>query len=105
MFEHADGHKKVYRSLISGQGWSIFRQHMEEMLIQLMKEEAAPFFNKKASSDAGVELFIHFLASTFLSVLSWWFNYEKPLSPKEINDRFRELVVPTLAVWTEGKIL
>lgn len=102
MFEHAHDHKKIYKSLVGGQGWSIFRQHIEEMLIQLMKEEAAPLFNKKVPSDARFELFIQFLASTFLSVLTWWFNYKKLFSPKEINDRFRELVIPTLAAWEAG---
>ncbi len=99
MFEHAHDHRKIYRSLIGGQGWSIFRQHFEEMLVQLMKEEAGPLFKKKGPYEVRSELFIHFLASTFLSVMTWWFNYRTPISPKEINALFRELVVPALSAW------
>ena len=98
MFEHANSHKKLYRALVGGPGWAIVRQHIEDMLVQLMKEEARSLFNKKIASEIRFELLLHFLGATFMSVLTWWFNHRKPLSPKEINTLFRELVIPTLAV-------
>ncbi len=97
MFEHAHGHRKLYRSLVGGPGWIIARQHLEETLVQLMKEEAKTHFKRKGSSEVPFELFIHFLASTFLSVLTWWLNYRSPISPDEINELFRGLVLPALA--------
>lgn len=97
MFEHAHGHKKLYRSLVGGVGWVIVRQHLEDMLVQLMKEEASAHFRKKGASEIPFELFMHFLASTFLSVLTWWFNHRAQISPGEINELFRGLVVPALA--------
>ena len=98
MFEHAYSHKKLYRALVGGPGWSIVRQHIEDMLVQLMKEEARSLFNRKIASEVRFELLLHFLGATFMSVLTWWFNHRKPLSPKEIDTLFRELVIPTLAV-------
>ena len=97
MFEHAHDHKKLYRSLVGGPGWIIVRQRIEEILVQLMKEEARALFKRGAASEVPFELFIHFLGATFMSVLTWWFNFKRPLPPKEINALFRELVVPTLA--------
>ncbi len=97
MFEHVHDHKQLYRSLVNGSGWTIVRQRMEEILMQLMKDEARAHFKRKAFSDASFALFIHFLGTTFMSVMTWWFNFKKPLSPKEINALFRELVIPTLA--------
>ena len=97
MFEHAHDHKKLYRSLVSGPGWVIVRQRIEEILVQLMKEEARTLFKRKAASEVPFELFIHFLGATFMSVLTWWFNFKRPLPPKEIDALFRELVIPTLA--------
>ena len=97
MFEHANDHKKLYRSLVGGPGWIIVRQRIEEILVQLMKDEARALFKRKASSEVPFELFIHFLGATFMSVLTWWFNFKRPLPPKEINTLFRELVIPTLA--------
>ena len=97
MFEHAHDHKKLYRSLVSGPGWVIVRQRIEEILVQLMKEEARALFKRRTASEVPFELFIHFLGATFMSVLTWWFNFKRPLPPKEINALFRELVIPTLA--------
>lgn len=96
MFEHAYAHKRLYRTLVRGAGWTMVRQSIEEILVQLMKEEARPLFRKKATSEASFELFMHFLGATFMSVMTWWFNYKAPLAPKEIDALFRELVIPTL---------
>lgn len=97
MFEHAHDHKKLYRTLVRGSGWTMVRQSIEEMLVQLMKDEARSLFKKKASSEVSFELFVHFLGAAFMSVMTWWFNYRVPLPPKEIDALFRELVIPTLA--------
>ncbi len=96
MFEHVYEHKKLYKALVGGYGWDIVRQEMEETLIQLMKEEVRPFFKKRGSSEIPFELFVHFLGSTFISVTTWWLENRRPISPKEIDVLFRELVVPTL---------
>ena len=97
MFEHAHDHKKLYRSLVSGPGWVIVSQRLEEILVQLMQEEARVLFKRRASSDVPFELFVHYLGATFMTVLTWWFNFGRPLPPEEINALFRELVIPTLA--------
>lgn len=97
LFEHAYEGRVLYKALSSGQGWTIVRNHIEEMLVQFMKEEARPLFRKKSSSDIPFEVFIYYLGSTFMSVMTWWLNHRNPLSPKEINALFRDLVVPTLA--------
>ena len=97
MFEHAHDHKKLYRSLVGGPGWVIVSQRLEEILVQLMQEEARTLFRRRVSSDVPFELFIHYLGATFMTVLTWWFNYARPLPPVEINVLFRELVLPTLA--------
>jgi len=97
MFEHAHGHRKLYRTLSGGPGWTIIRQGIEDMLVQLMKEEARPLLKQRASSEVSFELFIHFLGASFMSVLTWWFNSRQPLAPKEIDALYRDLVIPTLA--------
>lgn len=97
MFEHVHDHLLLYRALVGGSGWVIVSRRIEEILVQLMKEEARGIFKRRASSEIPFELFIYFLGATFMSVLTWWSNFARPLPPKEINALFRELVVPTLA--------
>ena len=46
------------------------------------------------------DLMSEYAASTFVLVLNWWLDKKMSLPPKEINDVFRKLIVPTLgAVW------
>jgi hypothetical protein len=37
------------------------------------------------------------VASTFVLVLDWWVESDAPLTPAEVDARFRALVVPALA--------
>ena len=97
MFEHVHDYKNIHRSLTGGAGWIIVTQHMEKILVQLMKEEARALFKPSASSEIPFELFIHFLGAMFMSVLTWSLSLRRPLPPKEVNALFRQLVIPTLA--------
>jgi ribulose kinase len=42
-------------------------------------------------------LLVQYVASTFILVLDWWVGSRSPLPPKEVNDVFRALTLPTLA--------
>lgn len=96
MFEHASEHKEVFFSLVGGQGWTIVSKNLEEIIVQLMKKEARPLYKCKPDSAIPFDLFIDFLGATFMSVLTWWSHYKKPISPKEIDTLFRALVIPAL---------
>jgi AcrR family transcriptional regulator len=96
MFEHAHDHKDVFLSLVNGQGWTIVSKNLEEIIVQLMKKEAKPLYNKTSASGIPFDLFIDFLGATFIAVITWWSQYKKPLAPAEINALFRALVIPTL---------
>lgn len=103
LFDHAYSHKKLYRALIGGAGWTIVRQQLEGMLVDLMKDEVRSLYKKRSTSDVPVELFVHFLGSTFMSVMTWWLNHGDPVPPAEINSMFRELILPTLEANLKSK--
>lgn len=97
LFEHAHDHRTIYQAQAGGAGWVIVSRNIEDILVQLMREEARFLFKRRSSTEVPAELLIHFLGATFMSVLTWWVNFKRPLLPKEINALFRELVIPTLA--------
>ena len=101
MFEHVYSHKNIFLTQAGTPGWLTMSQHIEEILVQLMKDEARALFKRKTSSEVPFELFIHFLGATFMSVLTWWLSFKRPLPPNEINALFRELVIPALAYHLE----
>ena len=95
MFEHAYGHIAMYRALAPKRGAFIL-QALQETLAGFIEEQATPLFKKKGGP-IPFDLFVHFLASSFISVMSWWIEQKKPVPPNQINPIFRALVMPSIA--------
>jgi AcrR family transcriptional regulator len=98
MFQHASEYREVYHILLNTQGWSIVRQRLEEMFDQIIRRECKTEIQrlKKADSDVPVDLFVHYLTAGFFSILTWWLGRRSRLTPLQINEIFRSLVLPTI---------
>src|SRR5437899_6123340 len=57
---------------------------------------------KKADSEVPVDLFVHYLTAAFLSVLTWWLDRRGRLTPSQINQVFRSLVLPSTLFSVKG---
>jgi len=98
MFDHAYAHREVYKILVRSQTGGLVLQYFPAMLAGVIREKAAFEFRRKRKEPAiPLDLFVHFIASAFVSVMSWWLDAESPLPPEEIDSIFRALVLPTLA--------
>lgn len=87
MFEHAHDFRKVYRALVVTPVWPRIRQRIQDVLAELIRREHEP-----RRSKVPPELFVHYVASTFMSVLTWWIDHRTGMSPAEIDALFRQLV-------------
>ena len=65
----------------------------------LIRDEAAAEFRRRSRKGSAIpfDLFVRFIASAFVSVMSWWLDSDKPAPPGEIDAVFRALVLPTPA--------
>jgi hypothetical protein len=48
------------------------------------------------------DLLVEYVASTFVLVLNWWVESRSALGPKEVDDLFRALTLPTLSACVEA---
>ena len=98
MFEHAHAFRNVYHALLNTQAWPLVRQQIQDILTELIQRECRSEIQKlkEASSDVPVDLFVYFLAATFMSVMTWWLDRRSRLSPEKIDQVFRSLVMPTV---------
>lgn len=102
MFDHADEFRRVYRALVAARVWPTLRQRIEEILAELVRRgcpEEMRRLQRSRPSPAEepavpVDLFVHWLTSSFMAVLTWWIDEESRLDPAEIDERFRALVLP-----------
>ena len=92
MFEHAHEYRKVYRVLVGTPVWPRIRQSIQDMLADLIRRAYKP-----RKSKVPPELFVHYVTSTFVSVLTWWLDHRTGLSPAEIDELFRTLVTRGMA--------
>jgi AcrR family transcriptional regulator len=98
MFDHANGYRNVYHALLHTQAWPLVRQRLQEVLEELIRRECKSEIEKlkKANSDVPVDLFVHYLTASFFAVLMWWMDRRSRLTPSQIDDVFRSLVLPTV---------
>jgi AcrR family transcriptional regulator len=99
MFQHAFEYRAVNRALLGSSAEAVVRRQIHSALTGVFAQEVRAEMLKRKRGDCPVssELLTHFLVSTYVSVLTWWLNAKQPISPKEIDREFRELVLPCLA--------
>ena len=98
MFAHAGENRDVYHSLLGGVGWVIVSRGMEEILMQLVSKEAKPLYQAGPPPALPFELFVHFIVTTFWSVMTWWISQRNAMPAQTVDTHFRSLVLPAMAV-------
>ena len=89
MFEHACAYRDVYRAMVGGRGGVIASQEIRRVLSEMVKEELSAYQNDSIVSR---ELALHFVVSTFLTVLTWCLERKTKLTPSQIDAMFGRLV-------------
>jgi len=99
MFEHAYEYRAVQRAMLGSDAEPIVRRQIHGALAAVIGQEVKREFQKRQRIDCPVspELLVHFLVSTFISVMTWWLNARNPVPPKNIDAAYRRLVMPCLA--------
>lgn len=99
MFQHANEYRRVFRALLGSNAEAVVRRHIHSDLATLIYQEVKMERQRRKSKNCPIsaELLTHFLASTYISVLTWWLRSKNPVSPGDIDAAYRQLVLPCLA--------
>ena len=97
MFEHLYEYRSEWKALSGSQAGVIVRQSIQEIIGSLIEREFKAEFQKRKNNDSAIpfDLFVNYLASTFMSVASWWLESKNPLAPAAVNNIYRALVTPS----------
>jgi AcrR family transcriptional regulator len=103
IFEYHDQHRRMGEARMGTRGRAIIHEHLQKVLAELIADDVRRDFQgrRKTAGQIPPDLLIQYVASTFILVLNWWVESRSPLPPKEVNDLFRALIVPTLAATGE----
>jgi len=88
----------MFQRVQKQQGGYITLTHIQKFLYGYLLDHlrlALPNKNKNIPP----ELLAHYVASSFIALMTWWIDNNYPCSPEQMNEYFRQLVEPgTLAI-------
>ena len=93
MFEHAEAHRKLYRSLVGRRAAAMVQRRIRQLLAAAVRAELAP---EASRLDAPLDLVVEHVVGSYHAVLVWWLDHRTGLSPAQIDAVFRRLTLPTL---------
>jgi AcrR family transcriptional regulator len=97
LLKHIDDHRRAAAPSMQREGRVMMHEHMQHVLTSLIADELVMMSPGKSKVQIPRGLLARHVAAAFVLVLNWWVESDSPLTPAEVDARFRALVVPTLA--------
>jgi AcrR family transcriptional regulator len=99
VFEHHYRHAHAWGDKIGPRGRAILHEYLRRALTEIITEAIKKDIRlgRQTPPQLPANLLSSYVASTFVLVLNWWLDNRMRLAPKEIDDVFRRLTLPTLA--------
>lgn len=98
VFDHIHRHRQAGAAGMGARGRALVHEHLKNVLAEQISHDIGKALHgrRKVAGQVPLELLVRYIASTFVLVLDWWVESNSDLSPKQANDLFRALAVPTL---------
>ena len=103
VFEHVEKQLSMRRSKMGSKGRATLHEQLQTILGEMIEDRIKAAFSAHRKPGKGIppDLLASFVASTFVLVLNWWVEGDKPPSAQEANSIFQALVVPALTAAAE----
>src|SRR5262245_28806655 len=84
---------------MSRRGRTIVHRHLRRVIVEEIGDAVRAMVQRSGPTKAGVpaDLVVEHIVATFIVVLNWWVEQERPLSPRQANDMFLSMILPALA--------
>jgi len=98
IFEHIHRHRQTGSAKMGPRGRAVIHEHLQRVLAEFIANGVKKDLQsrRKTTCQIPTDLLVQYIASTFILVLNWWLENRNPIPPKDINNLFRELILPTL---------
>ncbi len=94
-FRHAGSHRGLFRAMIGEQGSKRIIEHTQAYLTRLIRTTLAARLGER-QKDVPLDLLAYFIASSYLSLLTWWLDHDLPYTPEQMDALYQQLVFPGL---------
>ncbi len=93
LFRHAEEQRQAFKALFGKQAGTVMLSHFQQAMIAYLKEGFQATFRKK-KQPIPLDVFVQYLFSAFLGLLTWQLDNDSPYSAEQMNDFYRQLVQP-----------
>lgn len=103
MFQHAQNYHKIYKAAVGKQSGQIMLSHLQKYLTRLSQDSLQHQWGSQQNNIIPIEIVIHHLASSLLSLLIWWLDHNMPHSAERMAQMYQKLTQPGIAVLLDPK--
>ena len=98
VFEYIDGFRHTADPKMGRRGRLILHQHLRQVLTKEIADQVRAGVQHSELPAGGIppDLLVEYVVATFILVLNWWIESRSRHSPREVDDLFLALVLPTL---------
>ena len=105
LFDHAAGHRQMYRALVGKRGGAVVLKYAREQLVTLLREHLEEVVtSRRVSPVVPLEVTVHYLASALLGTLTWWLDNDLPYPPDQMGRVFVRLSQPAVAAALDASV-
>jgi AcrR family transcriptional regulator len=103
VLEYVNQFRHTADAKMGRKGRAVVHRHLRNVLIEQVAGDVRAAAKRLDTGPAGIppDLLAEYLVTTFILVLNWWVESRSTLSPREVDDLFLSMVLPTLAAQTD----
>lgn len=94
VFQHAQAYGEVYRALVGRRGEKLMSAHLYKYLSALIKDALKNEWT--TNKQLPLEIVVHHLVNSLISLLIWWVNHDFIHPPQRMNEIYQQLTQPAV---------
>ena len=95
-FRHVQQQRRLIHAFVWGHSVEMLRRDFQALLRKIVERNLLSLSGGTFSSSVPLPVAASFVASTFLLLLSWWFENDMQYSPEAMDEMFQTLVMPSI---------
>lgn len=93
-FRHAGEQHQLYKAMTGEQGGEVMQKYLYRYIYELMKNHLDRRIASNRNLAVPGEILVHYFVSSFLALLTWWLDHDRPYSPERMEEIFQTLTLP-----------
>jgi AcrR family transcriptional regulator len=94
LFRHTGQHHRLYKAIAGRQSGEMIMKYLHRYLSGLLAPPLGELVRKRRSLPVPVDVTVHYLVGTLLSLMTWWLDNNMPYPPEKMDEMFRTLTKP-----------